>query len=68
MGVRSDVANYDLVFDTVNRLSLTATHGGMSEILGACRNVDKSNRIELRMDISFHRDSFQKFVLNPDAP
>lgn len=53
--VRSDVANDDLVFNTVDFFSLATTHCGASEEFVTSRNVDECDVIELRMDISFHR-------------
>jgi hypothetical protein len=55
-GVRisSDVTNDDLIVNAVNCFIFCTTHSGTSQKLRACRNVDKDNRLELGMDISFH--------------
>ena len=55
-GVRigSDVANYDLVFSAVDCFCLAATHSGLGQELVACGNIDECDRVECRMEISFH--------------
>ena len=56
MRIGSDVANYDLVFSAVDCFCLAATHGGLCQELVACRDVDECDRIECRVEISFHGD------------
>ncbi len=57
-GVRisSDVTDNDLIFSAVDCFRLTATHSGLSQELMTRRDVDECDRIELRMEISFHSD------------
>ncbi len=57
-GVRigGDIADHDLVIDAVDGFRLAATHGGASEELVPRGDVDERDRIELRMEISFHSD------------
>ena len=57
-GVRigSNIADHDLVFSAVDSFSLAATSRGASQELVACRDVDECDRIELRMDVSFHSE------------
>ena len=56
MRVRSNVANHDLIFITVDCFSLAAPHSGLSQELVACGDVDECDRVECRMEISFHGD------------
>ena len=57
-GVRigSDVANNDLVFNAVDCFCLAATHGGLRQKLVTCGDVDECDRVECRVEISFHGD------------
>jgi len=54
--VRSDIADHDLVFSTVDGFRLAATHRGTGQKLVTSGDVDKCDRIEFRMDISFHSE------------
>ena len=68
MRIGSNVANHDLVFITVYCFCLAATHSGLGQELVTCGNVDECDRVECRMEISFHGDvSSNKFseVLKP---
>ena len=65
--IRSDVADHDLVLNTIDDLCLTATHGGAGQIFGACGDVDECDRVELWMDVSFHGKFLSRFGLSPDA-
>ena len=56
MRIGSDVANYDLVFITVDCFCLASTHSGLGQELVACGNVNECDGIECRMEISFHSD------------
>jgi hypothetical protein len=54
MRVSSNVANHDLIFITVDCFCLAATHSGLGQELVACGDVDECDRVECRMEISFH--------------
>ena len=56
MRVGSNVANHDLVLITVDCFCLAATHSGLGQELATCGNVDECDRVECRMEISFHGD------------
>ena len=52
--ISSNITDHDLVFGAVDSFSLATTHSGLRQELMSCRDVDERDRIELRMEISFH--------------
>ena len=54
--IGGDIADHDLVINAVDGFRLAATHGRASQELVTSGDVDKSDRIELRMEIRFHSD------------
>lgn len=65
MRIRSNIADYNLVLNTINLLGLATAHSGAGDELVPGRNVDKNDRIERRMNFSFHSDTYR--LISPDA-
>lgn len=62
MRVSGDVADHDLVLNTINHLGLASAHGGACQELVPGRNVDKCDRVQLWMNFSFHGRMPSKYV------
>ena len=66
VGVCSDVANHDLVLNTVDDLFFASPHRGTGNELVPGGDVDEDDRIQFGMNFSFHSRFLS--VFSPDAP
>ena len=63
MRISGDVANHDLMLNTVDDLGLAATHSRAGNEFVPGRNVNKGYRIQLGMDFCFHGYTCQLLAL-----
>ena len=64
VGVRSDPAGNDVMFDALDLFSFVRSHGRAGRVFFSCGDIDEDHGMILRMELLFHQ---LKWVFDPNA-